>query len=146
MTDATQNKALMLAAFQALAQGDSRPYLALLADDFTFTITGRNSWTRTITGKAAVQRELWGPLFELFADRYTGQLIDITAEGDKVVVEYRGCVTTKRGDLYDNEYCLVCRMRDGQLISLREYADSALVDRVLGPPPWASAPAEAEIA
>src|SRR5688500_16275982 len=112
---ATENKRLLREAFDALAKGDTRPYLDLLADDFTFTITGHNPWSRTISGKEAVRRELWGPLFEQFADRYTAQLVNLIAEGDAIVVEHRGCVTTKTGKLYNNEYCLVCRMQDGKL-------------------------------
>ncbi len=137
---AAENKRLMQEAFEALGRGDSRPYLDLLADDFSFTITGHNPWSRTISGKAAVRAELYGPLFAQFADRYTAQLVNLVAEGDTVVVEHRGCVTTKAGKLYNNEYCLVCRLQDGKLKSVREYADSLLVDRVLGPPPWARAP------
>jgi len=136
---AAENKQLMREAFEALGRGDSRPYLDLLDDDFSFTITGQNPWSRTISGKEAVRRELYGPLFAQFADRYTAQLVNLVAEGDTVVVEHRGCVTTKRGQLYNNEYCLVCRMENGKLKSMKEYADSLLVDRVLDPPPWAEA-------
>ena len=135
-----QNKTLMRAAFEALGRGDSRPYLDLLDDDFSFTITGHNPWSRTIRGKEAVRRELYGPLFAQFADRYTAQLVNLIAEGDMVVVEHHGCVTTKRGDLYNNEYCLVCRLENGKLKSMKEYADSLLVDRVLDPPPWVRLP------
>lgn len=136
---AAENKRLMREAFEALGRGDSRPYLDLLDEDFSFTITGQNPWARTISGKEAVRRELWSPLFAQFADRYTAQLVNLVAEGDTVVVEHRGCVTTKRGQLYNNEYCLVCRMEGGKLKSIKEYADSLLVDRVLDPPPWAKA-------
>jgi uncharacterized protein len=138
---AAENKQLVRAAFDALGRGDSRPWLDLLADDFSFTITGKSPWSRTIRGKEAVRRELYGPLFEQFADRYTSQLIGLVAEGDTVVVEYTGNVTTKRGRPYDNEYCLICRLEGGKLKSVREYADSLLVDRVLDPPPWAAATA-----
>jgi len=140
---ADDNKRLLQQAFEALATGDGRPYLDLLDDDFAFTITGHNPWSRTIRGKAAVRTELYGPLFAQFADRYTAQLVNLVAEGDTVVVEHRGCVTTKRGKLYNNEYCLVCRMEDGKLKSMREYSDSLLIDRVLDPPPWAIAAAGA---
>lgn len=136
---AADNKRLMREAFEALGRGDSRPYLDLLADDFSFTITGQNPWSRTIRGKQAVRDELYGPLFAQFADRYTAQLVNLVAEGDTVVVEHHGRVTTKRGQLYNNEYCLVCRLEDGKLKSMKEYADSLLVDRVLDPPPWAKA-------
>jgi uncharacterized protein len=138
---AAENKQLVKAAFEALGQGDSRPWLDLLADDFSFTITGKNPWSRTIHGKAAVRRELYGPLFEQFADRYTSQLLNVFADGETVVVEYTGNVTTKKGQLYDNEYCLVCRLEGGKLKAVREYADSLLVERVLDPPPWAAATA-----
>lgn len=139
--NAETNKQLIRRAFEALACGDSRPFLDLQADDFTFTITGRNPWSRTIRGKQAVREQLWGPLFAQFADRYTAQLVNLVAEGDMVVIEHHGCVTTRSGKLYNNEYCLVCRMEGGKLKSLKEYADSLLVDRVLDPPPWAKADA-----
>lgn len=134
-----ENKRLMREVFEALGRGDSRPYLDALDDDFSFTITGHNPWSRTIKGKAAVREELYGPLFAQFADRYTAQLVNLIAEGDYVVVEHHGCVTTKKGQLYNNEYCLVCRLEGGKLKSMKEYADSLLVDRVLDPPPWANA-------
>lgn len=46
-------------------------------------------------------------------------------------------MTTTRGQPYNNSYCFVIRMRDGQMAELTEYFDSALVDRALEPPPWA---------
>jgi len=144
MSAAESNKRLMREVFEALGRGDGRPYLDLLDDDFTFTITGRNPWSRTISGKENVRRELYGPLFAQFADRYTAQLVNLVAEGDMVVAETRGCVTTKRGQPYNNEYCLVCRMENGKLKSMKEYADSLLVDRVLDPPPWARTSESAE--
>lgn len=134
-----ENKRLMREVFEALGRGDSRPYLDALDDDFSFTITGHNPWSRTIKGKAAVREELYDPLFAQFADRYTAQLVNLIAEGDYVVVEHHGCVTTKKGQLYNNEYCLVCRLEGGKLKSMKEYADSLLVDRVLDPPPRAKA-------
>jgi len=134
---AAENKRLMQHVFGELAKGESGPYIDILDEDFTFTITGRNPWSRTIRGKEAVRRELYRPLFEQFADRYTTQLVNIVAEGDMVVIEHRGCVTTKKGKVYSNEYCLVCRMADGKLKSLKEYADSYHVEQVLDPPPWA---------
>ena len=140
---AAENKRLLTEAFVALGTGDTRPYLALLDDDFTFTITGHNPWSRTIRGKDNVRAELWGPLFELFADRYTAQLVDVIVDGDTAVVEYHGCVTTKRGDLYNNQYCLVLGMKDGRIRSLKEYACSYHVEQVLGGPAWAKTPVEA---
>jgi ketosteroid isomerase-like protein len=60
------------------------------------------------------------------------------AEGDTVVVEAKGDNVTKTGDRYDNDYCMVWRLENGKVKEIREYCDSALVERVLG-----SFPAEA---
>ena len=130
---AAENKQLIAAAFEDLAQGDSRRWWDLVADDFTFTIMG-GGWAGAVRGKAEVVEAIFKPLREQMADRITQQAINIVAEGDQLVVETRGCATTKRGELYNNQYCLVLRMEGGRVKSLKEYADTALVDRVLEPP------------
>ncbi len=57
------------------------------------------------------------------------------AEGDYVVVEARGDNVTKTGVRYDNQYCMVWRIENGKIKQIKEYCDSALVERVLGPFP-----------
>ena len=53
------------------------------------------------------------------------------AEGDYVVAEVRGRNTTKEGKTYNNTYCNLLRLEGGRPT---EYADSALVNEVLGDP------------
>ncbi len=132
---ASDNKQLLRAAYAALAAGDARPFVHLMADDFTFTIEGHGAWSRTWRGKAEVRERLFGPLFAQFATRYTSTAQRFVAEDDLVVVECRGDVTTTRGDRYDNHYCNVCRFRDGRLVALTEYGDTELIATVLAPPP-----------
>jgi ketosteroid isomerase-like protein len=72
-----------------------------------------------------------------FATPYRSHARRIHADGDFVIVECQGEVTTVRGKPYNNTYCFVIRMRDGQIAELTEYFDSALVDEALEPPPWA---------
>jgi uncharacterized protein len=134
-TSAEDNKELMRRIFSALEQGDGRPFIDALADDFSWTITGDTAWSRTYEGKEAVLRELLGPLNSQFADRYTNSALRLIAEGDQVVVECRGRVTTKAGRPYNNSYCWICRIADGKLRSLTEYLDTELVTAALDPPP-----------
>jgi ketosteroid isomerase-like protein len=48
----------------------------------------------------------------------------------------------RSGERYDNHYCLLYRLREGRIVEIREYQDSALGERVLGPSPaHAQAPA-----
>jgi ketosteroid isomerase-like protein len=44
---------------------------------------------------------------------------------------------TKDGQPYNNDYCLIYRLRDGRIVEIREYCDSALTEAVLGPFPAA---------
>ena len=44
---------------------------------------------------------------------------------------------TKAGLRYDNQYCLVFRIENGKIKQIKEYCDSTLVERVLGPFPEA---------
>lgn len=129
------NKQLMQHAFGHLAQGDGRPFTDLMAEDFQWTVTGKTAWSRTYQGKQAVIEHLLRPLYAQFADRYRNTAQRFIAEGEWVVVQCRGNVTTKRGQRYDNEYCYICRLSGGKLRELIEYADTGLISQVLDPPP-----------
>jgi ketosteroid isomerase-like protein len=56
------------------------------------------------------------------------------AEGDYVVVEALGKVTTTSGRAYNNSYCYVCRLIGGKLVEITEYMDTEMAAAVLGPP------------
>jgi ketosteroid isomerase-like protein len=132
--NASENKRILQEAFGALAEGNGRPFGELMADDFCWTVTGTTKWSRTYRGKLEVQSELIRPLFARFASRYTNTATRFIAEGDHVVVECRGHVTTNAGARYDNQYCYVIRMAEGRMKELTEYMDTALAVRVLGEP------------
>lgn len=126
-----QNKERMQQIFAALSRGDSKPFVDALADDMRWTITGSTSWSRTYDGEDAVRRELLGPVFAQFADRYTAEASRFIAEDDYVVVEFRGRAMTKTGRPYNNTYCYVCRLADGELTEITEYFDTQLVATAL---------------
>jgi ketosteroid isomerase-like protein len=128
---AADNKQAMQAAFDELATGNGRPFVELMADDFTWTITGTTAWSRAYRGKEAVRKELLDPLFAKFATRYTNRALRMIAEDDYVVVECRGNVTTKSGKAYNNQYCYVIRFANGKMRELTEYFDTELVTEAL---------------
>lgn len=131
---AAENKRALQAAFASLARGDGKPFVDLWADDFSWTIIGTTQWSRTYRGKESVRKDLMAPLFSRFATQYTNTAIRFIAEDEYVVVECRGNVTTKEGQPYNNSYCYVCRMTNGQLKELTEYLDTELVTKALGQP------------
>jgi uncharacterized protein (TIGR02246 family) len=131
---AANNKKLMQTAFAALADGDGAPFFALFADDAKWVLLGSNPWSGVYAGKETIRTRLMKPLFAQFATKYRNRASRIVADGDVIVVECKGEVMTKGGKPYDNDYCYVCEMRDGKIVTLTEYMDTALVERALEPP------------
>ncbi|MGC2698437.1 MAG: nuclear transport factor 2 family protein [Candidatus Angelobacter sp.] len=128
----SENKQLLQNIFAELAQGNSRPLVESMADDFRWTVTGSTKWSRSYDGKQTVLKELLAPLRSMIADRIKTTAHRFIAEGDHVVVEARGNNTTKTGVPYNNTYCFVVRLGDGKLLEITEYMDTALVTSVLG--------------
>jgi ketosteroid isomerase-like protein len=137
MSTTESNRERITAVWAAMANGDGAPFADAMADEFTWRMTGETAWSGTYSGKADVRGRMLRALFDQFDTRYRSVASRIHADGDFVIVECQGEVTTKRGLPYNNTYCFVIRMRDRQMAELTEYFDSALVDRALEPPPWA---------
>jgi ketosteroid isomerase-like protein/catechol 2,3-dioxygenase-like lactoylglutathione lyase family enzyme len=121
----------MAALFDALAQGDTRPFVDALAGDVRWEVTGTSRWSRTYDGKKAVMADFLGPIMEQFATRYRNSPRRMTAQDDRVVVECRGEVTTKDGKPYNNEYCWVFRLENGRIKEVTEYMDTKLAEAAL---------------
>ena len=105
--------------------GDLDQAFALLSDDFTYW----SNVNRTVHDKAYLR---------MASDRraafveVTMELIRTVVDGDVVVIEALGDGTTVLGDRYNSTYAYVFEVRDGQLTSMREHADTKLVIEVLG--------------
>jgi ketosteroid isomerase-like protein len=129
---AAANKKLMQEIFAAVAAGDRTLLVESLADDVTMRGTGQSSWSKTFKGKAALLRELYGYLQTLLAEGRRTIPLRFIADDDHVVVEARGDMKTKAGVRYENEYCLIYRLKDGRIVEIREYCDWTLTEAVLG--------------
>jgi uncharacterized protein len=129
---AAENKDLMQRIFAGIASGDSTLFLEHLADDVSLRVTGQNSWSREFKGRQTVLRDLYGYVRSLTKEpRKTIPLL-ILADEDHVVVQARGDLATKAGVPYENDYCIVYRLRGGKIAEITEYLDSVLCERVLG--------------
>jgi ketosteroid isomerase-like protein len=131
---ASDNRKIVEHIFSETANGNWQSLLESLADDFRFIVTGSSKWARSYDGKAAVLTELFAPLRAKLQQKIINAPVRITAEGNIVVVESRGRNTTTEGKAYNNFYCNVLRLEGGKLKEWTEYADSALVNAVLGDP------------
>ena len=123
---------------EARSRRDPTPFIAAMADDFVWRISGSSAWSGEYVGKADVCERLLKPLYSQFVAPSSLTATRILADGDYVVVECQGDATKISGERYANTYCFVIRIQDGQLREMTEYMDTALVERVLQPPPWRS--------
>jgi len=114
---------------------DRALFAASLADDAKWIVTGQYSWSRTFMGKDAIMNDLHGYVRARLRDRTRTVAERFIADGDIVVVEAKGDNVTPEGVRYDNDYCLVFRLEDGKIKEIREYCDSVLTEKALGPFP-----------
>lgn len=137
---AAANKKLMQDIFASAGSADAAVrdrslFVESLADDAIWTVTGQYSWSRKFVGKESILRDLHGHVRSLLTERARTIAQRFIADGDHVVVEARGDNVTKAGARYDNDYCLVFRLENGQIKEIREYCDSVLTEKALGPFP-----------
>lgn len=138
--NAAENKKLMQQIFAAAANPDPSArdralFTASLAEDAKWIVMGQYSWARSFAGKESILNDLHGRVRSRLVDRARTVAHRFIAEGDIVVVEAKGDNLTKAGVRYDNDYCLVFRLEAGKIKEVREYCDSVLVERALGPFP-----------
>ena len=127
-----ENKQVVLDFYDAGARGDMDACFALLADNITWTNIGSTKFSGTYAGKKALAENLLGPLFGQLKAGISSQIERLTAEDDFVVAQTSGTAETADGTPYNNTYCQVIRIRDGQIAEVKEYMDTALIDSVFG--------------
>ncbi len=127
-----ENKQVVLDFYEAGARGDMDACFALLADDIRWTNIGSTKFSGTYVGKQALLDDLLGPLFSQLKAGISSQIERLTGEGEIVVAQTSGNAETKDGTPYNNSYCQIIRVRDGQIVEVKEYMDTALVDAVFG--------------
>src|SRR5690349_4711747 len=123
MSTTEENRRLITHVFDELARDNPAPFADAMAEDLRWTTPGRSVWSRTFQGKARVQNELLGMVRKQLVARVRLQVHRILADGDRVVVEADGQATTKRGQPYNNQYCLIFRIAGGKITEVTEYID-----------------------
>ena len=124
-----ENKQFVERFFEAMNTGDVATMIDSYCDDgYLWTkghtlISGRYS-------KEQVQAAA-GAIYEAFPEGIAFDILHLTAEGDRVAVEATSSGMHVSGRLYENEYHFLFQLRDGKVLSLREYMDTERVTDVL---------------
>jgi len=124
------NKQTVMKFFEAGNRGDMDTCFGLIADDIEWTNMGTTSLSGTYSGKAELMEKLLGPLFGQLKQGIHMDVVRLVAEGDHVVAQTKGTAETLDGRPYNNRYCWIIRIRDGQFAELTEFLDTELVTSV----------------
>lgn len=129
MSDA--NKHVVLTFIDAMGRGDAEAADPCLAQD-AFTLAkgfGHFAGVRerpTILATIAAFRQL-------MPEGMKPDIHTVTAEGDRVVVEFEGNGRLFNGEDYSNQYCMVFTLEKGKIKKVEEYFCTLLADQVLWP-------------
>ena len=127
-----QSRAVVQSWLEKAGSGDMEGAFALFADDAVWSNIGSTRFSGDFAGKDAILGGLIGPLFEQLEGGIRSDLEAVVADGERVVVLSQGNAMTRTGKAYNNTYAQVFTVRDGKIIKVREYMDTALVDAVFG--------------
>ncbi len=125
------NKRVALAFLEALNAGDATAAAAVLAPDARTVSKGYSK----ITGERNREQMLAaiGMFRTLMPDGLGPEIHSVTAEGDRVVIEFDGKATLANGAPYHNQYVMLFTLEGGKIRQLHEYFCTRLADEVFFP-------------
>lgn len=126
-----QNKAVVLKFIEAMGVGDAAAAAPCVAPE-AFTEVKNLSHFAGIRPYEIMVGTI-SALQQLLPTGLRPTVKSVTAEGDRVAVEWVGDAKTADGTPYCNNYCMVFIVRDGLIRQVNEYFCSILADTVLWP-------------
>jgi uncharacterized protein len=123
--DTDRNTATAQRFFELFSASDIDGVLALMTDDATWRIPGKQELTPTA---GVYTKERIGRLFRRMIDNLSTGLqmtvLSSIAAGNRVALEVTSSGDLKNGRLYRQEYHFLMEFRDGKISAVREYLDT----------------------
>jgi len=129
MSDIELNKKVAREILEAMNQGNAQAIFDCFAED-GYSQTMGNFQLSGVYPRAKIL-ELAGTMLEAFPKGLMFTITGMVAEDDKVAVEAVSKGTHISGVEYANEYHFLFTFRNGKVVSLKEYLDTDLANRVL---------------
>lgn len=115
-------------AFTAWRDGTGGPY-ELLADDATWTITGRSLAAKSYLDKESFMREVIHPFNARMRERLIPKTVhELVVDGDRVVIRFDAAGTATDGQPYVNTYAWFLTIRDDKIVNAVAFFDSIAFD------------------
>jgi ketosteroid isomerase-like protein len=107
--------------------------LDALSEDATWWILGKpHLFPGAGTKSKSDMERIWGNLFSQMRNGLEMTVIGMVAEGDKVAAEVRSYADLSDGRVYENQYHMLFTIREGEIVEVKEYADTLLITKMFG--------------
>jgi len=132
MSTATQeSRRIVEGYYTALAAGDVPSAMAALAPDVVLEVMGHTPISGRHVGLEALMANAIGPIagaLEMSEAQFAASWEIYAAEGNRVAGRMTATAVTMSGKRYDNSYCQLFRVANGQIAEMYEYLDTVLVE------------------
>jgi ketosteroid isomerase-like protein len=124
--------------FKGLENGDGAAFFEHVADDVDWIVMGTHPLAGRYPSKKAFIAGTFAKLGQVLPQGAQLHVENVIVQDDQAVVELHSLATAKNGMRFDNRYCWVAYFRDGVIVRVRAYLDSAMVARLFQENPIAS--------
>jgi uncharacterized protein len=123
--------------FKGLENGDGAAFFEHVADNVDWIVEGTHPLAGHYLSKKAFIEGTFTKLSQVLPNGAQLHVEDLLVKDNEAVVELHSLATAKNGLRFDNRYCWVVYFRDGVIVRVRAYLDSAMVARLFAENPIA---------
>jgi hypothetical protein len=116
--------------FKGLENGDGAAFFEHVADNVDWVVEGTHPLAGHYLSKKAFIEGTFTKLSQVLPNGAQLHVEDLLVKDNEAVVELHSLATAKNGLRFDNRYCWVVYFRDGVIVRVRAYLDSAMVARL----------------
>ena len=117
--------------FSHLESGSGDEFFAHVADDVDWTVEGTHPLAGRYASKAEFHAHTFARLNKILPGGTQLHVENVLIDDDWAVAELRSHAVARNGMRFDNRYCWVMRFKDGMIVEVRAYLDSALVQKLI---------------
>jgi ketosteroid isomerase-like protein len=128
MSQIEKNKELVQEFFNLLSSGSDK-YLDFYNDESVIWTAGENAIGGSRSKSEVV--DFAKSVLDSFPEGITFNVVNLVSENDYVAAEVEGSAMHVSGKPYNNKYHFLLKIKDNEILELKEYMDTQLAAKVL---------------
>ena len=128
MSQIEKNKELVQEFFNLLSSGSDK-YLDFYNDESVIWTAGENAIGGSRSKSEVI--DFAKSVLDSFPEGITFNVVNLVSENDYVAAEVEGSAMHVSGKPYNNKYHFLLKIKDNEILELKEYMDTQLAAKVL---------------